>query len=178
MITPTLTKCLVQIEKRRVDSVNGVSIDTTWNREEHVTIEGVIYSSNILKKGEKVCFSYQIVNEYAKQPDGGTPVHKFMIIHDGQELWEMDISDIFFKGNYEMLNSYVLLTPVHVEQSNVFGTTSTIQKHLGRVKGVPECLKSVNVGDIVCFEPKYCQKNNIHGQEHYIISANRVLGKL
>lgn len=187
IVQSPINKCLVSIEKKYQYKDGVISIDTSWRPEEFATLEGVVVSApakiehdenrdvvGSVKQGDKVIFSYGVVYNYEDQPDNDTPIYRNLLMVDDKEYWKVDLGDMFCKVDGEkitMVTNHLLLSMFHVENKAV--------EHLGIVKGLPENINlSVRVGDTVCFEPRFVQKYNILGQEHFILPSRRVLAKL
>lgn len=189
---------LVEIEKRFQDQQGGFFVDTTWTPEEYATLEGTVICPPIfsksdghrtvlgkVNKGDRIFFSYAIVYEYDLQPSDASPVYRNLVYFNNKEYWKVDIAEVFCKitpeGKYEMVTDNILLDPVHDETVTVCGLEQVKQRNndTGIVKAVPPNISlSCNMGDVVCFEPRYVQKYNIFGKEHYIIPSRRVLAKI
>lgn len=170
---------LVEIEKKFQDDNGGIFIDTTWTPEEYTTLEGIVVMPPVrvkddlyrkitgtVKKGDKIFFSYGIIFAYKTQPDEDTPVYKNLIIYEGKEYWKVEMGEIFcIQGeDLRMVTENILIDPIDEET--------------GIVKAMPNINLSCNVRDVVCFEPRFVQKYNILGKEHYIIPSRRVLAKV
>jgi co-chaperonin GroES (HSP10) len=165
---------LVEIEKKFQDNAGGIFIDTTWTPEEHTTLEGVVVMPPVrvksdyyrkitgtVEKGDKIFFSYGVIFAYKTQPDDDTPVYKNLVIYEGKEYWKVDMGEIFCVNGERMVTENLLIEPIDDET--------------GIVKAMPDIKLSCNVRDVVCFEPRFVQKYNIFGKEHYIIPSRRVL---
>jgi len=179
MIQAAENYVLTAIEKKHQDIVNGLFIDTTWEPEEHVTLEGIVISpparvksdyhrtiTGNVKEGDKIFFSYSIVFDKALQPKEDTPVYKNMVLYEGEEYWKVEMGEIFCVisgGAYKMVTSNVLIEPIDEES--------------GTVIGMPNIKLSCNMRDVVCFEPKFVQKYKILGKEHYILPSRRIIAK-
>ena len=191
-----INNCLVKIERRYQDQQGCVKIDPTWRPEEFATLEGIVVSAPIkiendrnrtvlgtVEKGDKIIFSYAVIYAYASQPENDTPIYKNLIIHNGEEFWKVDLGEVFCKvGNtVEMITDNVLIEPLEVRgtyDSNGLLRLAEKCEDMGIVKALPPNINlSVRVGDTVCFEPRFVQKYNILGQEHYIIPTRRMLAK-
>lgn len=199
MLQSTANFCIVEIERKFQDKQGNLIIDTTWTPEEYATMEGTVVSvplrvendsyRNIFGKvevGDRVVFSYGIIFHYLDQPDNDTPVYKNMILFEGKEYWKVDMAEIFCtvspKGEIRMVTDNLLLERFHVEHSSQNITGIILPKedndHLVVVKAMPENIKlSCKVGDLISVEPKYIQKYNILGSEHFITPSRRVLAK-
>lgn len=182
MIYAAQNYVLTSIEKKFQDQQGNIFIDTTWTPEEYTTLEGIVVSAPVrtksdshrkitgtVKHGDNIFFSYSIIFDYASQPDKDTPVYKNLVLYQGNEYWKVDMGEIFCKvnadGSLEMVTENILLEPK---------TEDT-----GIIKAMPNNINlSCNVRDEVCFEPRFVQKYNIFGGEHYIIPARRVLAKV
>lgn len=186
----------MKIEKRYQDQHGCVKIDPTWRPEEFATLEGIVVSAPLkvendrnrtvlgtVEKGDKIIFSYAVVYAYASQPDNDTPVYKNLIIHNGEEFWKVDLGEVFCKvgSTIEMITDNVLIEPFAIRgtcRSNGFVRIEEKCEDMGIVKSLPPNINlSVRVGDTVCFEPRFVQKYNILGQEHFIIPTRRMLAK-
>lgn len=167
---------LVEIERKFQDSQGGLLIDTTWFPEEHATLEGIVRSAPVrivsdgyrqiigtVKEGDKVFFSYGTIFSYHLQPDNDTPVYKNLIIYDGKEYWRVNISEVFFKNDIEMITNNVLVEP--------------LSESSGIVKGVGKIGLSCQVGDTIVFEPQFVQQYSFFNQFYFIIPASRVIAK-
>lgn len=189
-----LNNCLVKIEKRYQDTMGTIKIDPTWRPQDFATLEGTVVSAPIdidfdkaigtVEKGDKVIFSYGVVYDYVTQPDDDTPVFRNLILYKGEEFWKVDMAEIFCKvtNGIEMITDHVLIEPLSVVRGTYndsgFIRLDKVTEHKGKVKGLPKHTHlSVRVGDTVCFEPRFVQKYNILGQEHFIIPTRRVLAK-
>jgi co-chaperonin GroES (HSP10) len=179
MIQAAENYILVEIEKKFQDRDGGLFIDTTWAPEEYAMLEGTVIMPPVrvksdlyrkitgtVNKGDKIFFSYSIIFEYKKQPDEDTPVYKNLIIYEGKEYWKVAMGEVFCVVGEElrMVTENVLLEPINEET--------------GIIKAMPNINLSCNVRDVVCFEPRFVQKYNIFGKEHYIIPGRRVLAKV
>lgn len=182
MLQASINYVLVEIEKKFQDQQGLIFIDTTWTPEEYATLEGVVVSAPVrtqsdlhrtitgsVKQGDKTFFSYSVIFDYKLQPEDDTPVYKNLIIYEGKEYWKVDMGEIFCTvdkdGKLNMVTDNILLDP--------------IEEDLGRVEAMPDNINlSCNVRDVVCFEPRYVQKYNIFGKEHYVIPSRRVLAKV
>jgi len=188
MVKAIVNNCLVIIQKRFQDYFAGIKIDTTWRPEEFATLEGVVHSApfrieydrnrnitGLVKPGDKIVFSYGVIYDFTKQPENDTPVYRNLITHEGQEYWKVDIGEIFCKisgsGKIEMITDNVLLEP--------YADPATGKKtdNMGVVKAKPQNIKSIHMGDVVCFEDRFIQRYNIFGSEHLIIPSRRILAK-
>lgn len=189
-----LNNCLVRIEKRYQDTMGSIKIDPTWRPEEFATLEGIVVSAPInidegnsigtVEKGDKIIFSYGVIYNYAIQPDDDTPVFRNLILYKGEEYWKVDMAEIFCKvtSGIEMVTDHFLIEPLGITRgtysSSGFMRLDKEIEHKGKVKGLPKNTSlSVRVGDTVYFEPRFVQKYNILGQEHFILPSRRVLAK-
>jgi hypothetical protein len=180
MLTSPENYILAEIEKKFQDQYGELVIDTTWSPEEYVTLEGIAMSvprrtfsqrgfeiTGKVNKGDRIFFSYAVVYDYEKQEDGDTPVYKNLILYEGREYWKVHAGEIFCtvsSGEIKMVTDNILVVP---ESENS-----------GRVIGKPNINLSCNMGDVVCFEPKFVQKYNIFGAEHFIIPSRYVIAKV
>lgn len=187
LIQATQKYILVEIEKKFQDKDGQLHIDTTWHPEDFATLEGTVASSPVLsvRPGDKIFFSYGVVFDYKLQPDEATPIYKNLIIFGGKEYWRVEQDEIFCKvlpnGLPEMVTDHVLIDPIAPEGIEVEGLDVFERKEsfLGIVKAMPKNINlSCNVRDVVCFEPRFVQKYNIFGKEHFIIPSRRVIAKV
>lgn len=170
---------LCEIEKKFQDENGGLFIDTTWTPEEYSTLEGIVVSPPVrtesdrlrkitgtVNKGDKIFFSYSIIFEKLLQLEEDTPVYKNLVLYEGKEYWKVDMRDVFcvLGDKIRMVTENVLIEPIDDES--------------GTVIGMPEINLSCNVRDVVCFEPRFVQRYNILGKEHYILPSRRIIAKV
>lgn len=179
MIKAAQNYILCEIEKKFQDQNGGLFIDTTWQPEEYSTLEGIVVSAPVrivsdrhrkvtgeVKEGDKIFFSYSVIFEKLLQPDEDTPVYKNLVLYEGKEYWKVDMGEVFcvISDEIKMVTENVLIEPIDDES--------------GTVIGMPNINLSCNVRDVVCFEPKYVQRYNILGKEHYILPSRRIIAKV
>ncbi len=192
---------LVEIEKKFTDKQGGLFIDPTWTPEEYTTLNGRVYSTPLrvapdddrpivgsVSDGDDIWFSYSVIFDYDLQPEFENPVYKNLVIHEGRELWMVHLGEVFCSvnesGEIDMVTDNILLTPADssapIEMGGLVLLGKPVDDHnKAMVKAKPSKLRlSCNMGDIVCIEPKYIQKYNILGAEHYIVRSRRVLAKM
>lgn len=200
MLKCPVNYCLVEIEKKFQDTQGDIAVDTTWTPEEYATLEGTVASvpaviredeyRNIfgeVKVGDKVIFSYGIVFDYLSQPDNDTPVYRNLVFFEGKEYWKVDVAEIFCtvspEGEISMVTDNALLER-YVSRGNIEQLIPGFEifddkEHLVSVKAMPKNSNiSCSMGDVVAVEPKYLQKYNILGQEHFIIPTRRILANM
>ena len=200
MIQAPQNYILAEIEKKFQDKEGNLFIDTTWHPEEFTTLEGTVVSAPVrtesdnyrkltgsVKNGDKIFFSYGVIFDYKLQPDEDTPVYKNLVMYKGKEYWKVEIGEVFCKvnpdGSLEMVTDNILLEPVIKNKSRTglegFEIIEQPEENTGIVKAMPSNINlSCNVRDVVCFEPRFVQKYNIFGKEHFIIPSRRVLAKV
>jgi co-chaperonin GroES (HSP10) len=197
MIQAAQNFILAEIEKKFQDQEGNLFVDTTWHPEEYATLEGIVISApsrtesdnyrkvvGSVKNGDRIFFSYGVIFDYKLQPDNDTPIYKNLIIHEGKEYWKVEIGEVFCKvntdGSLEMVTDNILLEPVAPEKTEIEGLEIIQNKesNSGIVKAMPKNINlSCNVRDEVCFEPRFVQKYNIFGKEHFIIPSRRIIAK-
>jgi co-chaperonin GroES (HSP10) len=178
MIQAAENYILCEIEKKFQDTNGGLFIDTTWQPEEYSTLEGIVVSppariksdrhrkiTGTVNKGDKIFFSYSVIFEKLLQPDEDTPVYKNLVLFEGKEYWKVDMGEVFctISDKINMVTENLLIEPIDDES--------------GTVIGMPNINLSCNVRDVVCFEPRFVQKYNILGKEHYILPSRRIIAK-
>lgn len=187
-----LNCCLVKIEKRYQDQDGNITIDPTWRPEEYATLEGTVVSvplkidgevTGSLRQGDKIVFSYCVVYDFKEQPDNATPIYKNLVIINGEEYWIVDVEEIFFKltDKIEMVTDNCLIEPFEFKAGDTISNGLLIKnnriENKGIIKGLPAYYRNARVGDTVFFEPRFVQKYNILGKEHFIIPIRRMLAK-
>lgn len=170
---------LCEIKKKFQDENGGLFIDTTWTPEEYSTLEGIVISPPVrtegdfhrkitgeVEKGDKIFFSYSVIFEKSLQPEDDTPVYKNLVLFEGKEYWKVDMGEVFcvMGDKVRMVTENLLIEPIDDES--------------GTVIGMPEINLSCNVRDVVCFEPRFVQRYNILGKEHYILPSRRIIAKV
>lgn len=183
---------LVETEKRFRDSDGGVFVDTTWHPELYAMAEGIVVSApEIVKddpyrrvtqnviRGDKVFFSYAVIFDYVRQPDGDSPEYRNMVLQGGREYWRVPLNEIFARkdeiGLWSMVADMIMVEPEKEEYSGLILTRHT--KESGRVKALPNENCDFSIGDIVFFEERYVQEYKIEGKDVFLIPTRRIIAK-
>jgi hypothetical protein len=108
---------------------------------------------------------------------------------DGKDYWRCHVDEIFAKitdGKIETVSDRLILKPVdfnvpkeYLAQNGIEVPDSAVSARFqdrGQVVSAPEG-SPYQVGEIVGFEPKYCEKYTILDKPYFLIRERRVLGK-
>jgi hypothetical protein len=128
----------------------------------------------------KAQFNFGFTSEYS---------FKNLIEWEGADYWKCDVADVFAKkvnGKLLPVGDRLIMEPmvfdikrqIEVEQGKPMPyQTVTFIPH-DRATMIHDCEElDIQAGDVISFDPRFCEKYKIDGKDYFLIKKNRAQGK-
>lgn len=189
-------RVVVEVEKDYQDTIeldSGVTLyqDVTYNPTEHVTIEGRVVAApigkyvkrmdgkwikNEIKVGDYIWFNYLTVD----------PTN---LVEGTKQCYMLDLEQVFCYmrgGTLTATSNHTLVEP-YKNKSKIGNIlvpgVAKYSQNQGTVRYVSDPLKNfekseLEPGDLVWFHERYAFKNNINGDDYYVMQTHHIEGKI